>query len=155
MAVKGEISFKSEVHGELEGPRENKTSLIYEFSHEVYLPHEREENRTQGARRIMPFEIVKYIDRTTPLLYQIVCEGVVCSEVKITLFHIEEATGLEVAYFNYLLENARIISVKDWMPPIYVPDTEVIGHLEKVKILARRVTWEYLDGGITFMDEAF
>ncbi|HEX9739237.1 MAG TPA: type VI secretion system tube protein TssD [Ignavibacteriaceae bacterium] len=154
MAVKGEISFRSDVHGELEGPRENKTSLVYEFSHEVYLPHEVEENRAQGARRIMPFEIVKYIDRITPLLYQIVCEGVICSEIKITLFRIEEATGLEVEYFNYILENARIVSVKNWMPPIYDPESVVIGHLEKVKILARRVTWDYLDGGITYTEEA-
>ncbi len=155
MAVKGEILFNSELHGELQGPRENGTSLIYEFGHEVYLPHEGEENRIQGARRIMPFEIVKYIDKVTPLLYNIVCEGIVCPEIKITLFRIEEANGQEVAYFTYLLENARITSVKNWMPPTYIADNESIGHLEKVKILARKITWEYTDGGITYMDEAF
>ena len=155
MAVKGEISFKSDVHGELEGPNENKTSSVWEFSHEVYLPHEDEENRIQGARRITPFEIVKFIDRTTPLLYQIVCDGLICSEIKITLFRIEESTGFETAYFNYILEDARIVSVKTWMPPIYDTGSTSVPNVEKVKILARKVTWEYLDGGITFTDEAF
>jgi type VI protein secretion system component Hcp len=71
MAVKGEILFKSSEFGDLKGPRENKSSLIYEFSHEVYLPHESAENRIQGMRRIGPFEIVKSIDRLTPQLYNI------------------------------------------------------------------------------------
>jgi type VI secretion system secreted protein Hcp len=155
MALAGEISFKSDVHGELEGPNENKSSSVWEFSHEVYLPHEGEENRIQGARRIMPIEIIKRIDRITPLLYQIVCEGTICSEIKLTLFNIEEATGFETAYFNYLLENARIISVKSWMPPLYNIETVTMPNLEKVKILARKVTWEYRDGGISYTDEAF
>ena len=155
MAIKGEISFESELHGELEGPRENKSSLIYEFSQEVYLPQESEENRIQGMRRIMPFEVVKYIDKLTPLLYQIVSDGISCPKIKITLYRIEEATGLETPYFEYLLEEARIIYVKNWMPQIYDQNTEVIGHLEKVKILSKKVTWTFLDGGITYMDEAF
>lgn len=154
MAVKGEISFTSDMHGELEGPRENQTSLIYEFNQKVSLNFEGGEIR-HGSRKIMPFEVVKYIDKVTPLLYQIVGDGIVCPQVKITLFRIEEATGLEVAYFEVLLEDARIISINIWMPPIYIPDTEEIGHLEKVEIMARKVTWTFLDGGISHMEETF
>ena len=50
MAVKGEVLFKSQ-GATLEGPRENSTSLVYEFNHEVYLPFESEENKIQGSRR--------------------------------------------------------------------------------------------------------
>ena len=155
MAIKGEILFKTEDLGELEGPRENKSSLIYEFSNEVYLPQESEENRIQGTRRFLPFEVVKYIDKITPLLYKILCEGMPCTEVKITLYRIEEATGLETEYFYYILEDARIISVKNWMPSAYDQDTEIVGHLEKIKILAKKFTCEFKDGGVTFTDQAF
>ena len=155
MAVKGEISIKTADMGELEGPRENKTSLIYEFKHEVYLPSESEENRLQGTRRITPFEIVKSIDRITPLLYNIVCSGVLCTDVMITLYRIAEQSGEEEQYFQYKLNDAKIVSVLNWMPPTYLPENETIGHLEKVKILARKFTWTYLDGGITHEEEAF
>lgn len=155
MAFKGEISFKTDDMGELEGPRENKTSLIYEFKHEVYLPFESEENMLQGMRKITPFEIVKSIDRITPILYNIVCNGVKCTEVLITLYRIAEQSGEEEPYFKYQLNDAKIVSVQNWMPPTYVPETESIGHLEKVKILARKFTWTYIDGGITHIEEAF
>jgi type VI secretion system secreted protein Hcp len=154
MAVKGEVLFKSSEFGDLEGPRENKSSLIYEFSHEVYLPHESEENRIQGMRRIGPFEIVKSIDRLTPQLYNILAVGML-SEIHIKLYRIAEKFGEEEAYFNYILEEARIISIQNWMPPTYIPVSESIGHLEKIKIISRKITWEYIPDGIIYTETAF
>jgi type VI secretion system secreted protein Hcp len=154
MAVKGEILFETET-GELEGPRENKTSLIFEFSQEVYLPGEVEENKVHASRRIGAFEVTKNIDRITPLLYKAVCEAELCTKVTITLYRIAEGSGEEEAYFRYVLEEARIVSVRNWMPPTFVQSTESIGHLEKIKILPRKISWEYLDGGILYLNEGF
>ncbi len=152
MAVKGEVLFKDASGTELTGPRENKTSLVYEFSHEVYLPFETEENRIQGSRRITAFELVKNIDSLTPQLYQISCNGTTCEEIKVTLYRIAEQSGEEEPYFNYLLTKARIVSVLNWMPPTYIPENESIGHLEKLKIIAQQITWEYLEGGVTYTE---
>lgn len=154
MAVKGEILFKTAKGGDLAGPRENKSSLIYEFSHEVYLPYEKEENRIQGSRRIRAFEIVKAIDPLTPQLYQVVCTGELCTEIKITLYRIG-VEGEEEAYFNYTLKDGKIVSVTNWMPPTYDPENEGVGHLEKVSMLAREFTWEYVEGGITYTETSF
>lgn len=155
MAVKGEILFKNNEGTELKGPRENKTSLIYEFSHEVYLPFEKEENRIQGSRKITAFEIVKAVDELTPQLYQIVSKGQMCNEIVITLYRIAEETGDEEPYFNYTLKQAKIVSVKDWMPPTYDENFEDVGHLEKVKMLAREFNWKYLAGGIEYTETSF
>lgn len=155
MAVKGEIMFKNNEGTDLKGPRENGSSLIYEFHHEVYLPYEKEENKIQGSRKITAFEIVKAIDELTPQLYQIVCLGQLCKEIKITLFKIGMETGDEVPYFHYVLKNAKIVSVSDWMPPTYEPINEGVGHLEKVSMLAKEFTWEFIEGGIVYMENAF
>ncbi|MGE5679639.1 MAG: type VI secretion system tube protein TssD [Bacillota bacterium] len=155
MAVKGEILFKNNEGTELKGPRENKTSLVYEFNHEVYLPYEKEENKIQGSRKITVFEIVKGIDELTPQLYQIVSKGQLCTEIVVTLYKIGAETGDEVPYFNYTLKQAKIVSVKDWMPPTYDSNYEDVGHLERVKMLAREFNWKFLDGGIEYSETAF
>ncbi len=153
MAVKGEVLFKDASGTELEGPRENKSSLVYEFSHEVYLPFETEENRIQGSRRITAFELVKNIDSLTPQLYQISCNGATCEEIKVILYRIAEQSGEEEPYFHYTLSKARIVSVQNWMPPTYIPENESIGHLERIKIIAQQITWEYLDGGVMYQED--
>ena len=61
MAMKGEITVKNHEGTQLEGPRENSSSLVFEFDHQVYLPFDQEENRVQGSRRIGAFTVIKDI----------------------------------------------------------------------------------------------
>mgnify|MGYP001563013754 FL=1 len=155
MAVKGEIKIKNHEGNELKGPRENGSSMVYEFSHEVYLPYEKEENTIQGSRKITSFSIVKAIDELTPQLYQIVCNGQMCKEIKITLYRIGMQTGEEEAYFHYTLKDAKIVSVQNWMPPTYDVANEGVGHLEKVAMLAKTFSWEFIAGGIIYEETTF
>ena len=152
MAVKGEIIIKNHEGNELEGPRENHSSLVFDFNHTVYLPFDKEQNKIQGSRRISEFSIIKDIDQLTPQLYDIVCNGRLCTEVKIILFRIASETGEEEEYFHYLLEDAKIVSVENWMPSTKVPENENQGHMEKVKFLAKKFTWKYLEGGIEYTE---
>jgi type VI secretion system secreted protein Hcp len=155
MAVKGEILFWNHEGTQLEGPRENGSSLVFEFDHSVYLPFEQDENKIQGSRRIGAFEIVKDIDRLTPQLYEMVCMGRSCEKILITLYRINQTGGDEEPYFTYSLENAKIVSVDNYMPSTKIEENEHLGHQEKVKLLAKKFTWEYLDGGIKYTEEAF
>jgi type VI secretion system secreted protein Hcp len=154
MAMKGEIIINNHEGVELEGPRENHSSLVFEFKHEVYLPYDTEENKIQGSRRIGSFSIVKDIDQLTPQLYEIVCQGKLCKEVLITLYKIGEE-GEEKPYFIYSLQDARITSVQNYMPSTKYIENENVGHLEKVEFLAKKFEWQYLDGGIMFQEVAF
>jgi type VI secretion system secreted protein Hcp len=155
MAVKGEIIFVDHEGNELEGPRDNKSSLVYEFNHEVYLPYEKEENKIQGSRKITAYSIVKAIDQLTPQLYRIVSNGSLCKSIKITLYRIGMESGEEEPYFTYTLKDAKIVSVSNWMPPTYDPKNEGVGHLEKVSILARNFEWKYIEGGIIYEEQAW
>jgi type VI secretion system secreted protein Hcp len=155
MAVKGEMTIKNHEGSALEGSRENGSSLVFEFDHEVYLPYDKEENKIQGSRRVSAFSVIKDIDKLTPQLYDIVCNGRKCTEIKIVLFRIAAETGEEEEYFNYILEDAKIVSVKNWMPSTKIEENENIGHLEKVTMLARKIKWSYLDGGIEYEEIAF
>ncbi len=160
MAFKGEVLVEGP-DGELQGPRLNGTSLIFEFNHEVYLPYDMETNAVQGSRRLSALSLTKDIDKITPILYQYCCEGTLLPKVTIVLYKIKEAS--ELPYFNYVLEDATIVSVKNVMPTTKDPDNENVGHLEEVKFLARKFTWnnEPTDtdgregGSPTYTEEAF
>lgn len=140
MAFKGEL-FIEGPDGPLEGPRENGTSLVYEYNHEVYLPFETETNTVQGSRRITAFSLTKDVDKITPILYQYCCEGTKLPKVIVVLYKIIETS--EIPYFNYTLENATIVSVKNIMPTTKQKENENIGHLEEVKFMAPTFTWNF------------
>ena len=89
--------------------------------------------------------------KLTPQLYDIVCNGRKCTEVQIILYRIA-AGGEEEEYFHYILEEAKIVSVENWMPSTKIPQNENLGHLEQVKFLAKKFTWKYLDGGIEYQE---
>jgi type VI secretion system Hcp family effector len=154
MAVKGEIIITNHEGNELEGPRPNNSSLVFDFNHNVRLPYDEEENKIQGSRRISQFSIIKDIDKLTPQLYDIVCNGRLCQSVKIILYRIAAETGEEEEYFHYILENCKIVEVKNWMPSTKIPENENLGHMEEVKFLAKKFTWKYLDGGIEYQEVA-
>jgi type VI secretion system secreted protein Hcp len=149
MAFKGELLVEGP-DGPLEGPRENGTSLVYEFDHEVYLPFDTESNMPQGSRRITSFNLTKDIDKVTPTLYQYCCNGTKVPKVIVVLYKIKEAQ--EIPYFNYTLENVRIVSVKNKGPLTKIRANENIGHLEEVKFLAETFTWNNNPGGVTGQD---
>jgi type VI secretion system secreted protein Hcp len=154
MAMKGELLVKNHEGTMLEGPRENGSSLVFEYDHKVYLPYDMEENKIQGSRRIGSFTITKDVDQLTPQLYEMVCLGRSCKEVEITLYKINEE-GDEAPYFKYLLEDAKIVSVENLMPSTKILENENVGHLEQVNFLAKKFTWEYLEGGIIYTEMAF
>ena len=154
MPARGTIMIWNHANNLLEGPREDNSSSIFEFKHNVRLPYDPETNKVQGVRRIEAFSVTKEIDKLTPQLYDIVCNGRQCKKVQITLFRIAAETGEEEEYFYYILEEAKIVSVKNFMPITKVLENEARGHEEKVQFLAKKFTWKYLEGGIEYTEVA-
>ncbi|MCK7532144.1 MAG: type VI secretion system tube protein Hcp [Marinilabiliales bacterium] len=76
-------------------------------------------------------------------------------KIEITLYRIGMQTGEEEAYFHYALKDAKIVSVQNWMPPTYDIKNEGVGHLEKVSMLAKTFSWEFIEGGIIYEEASF
>ena len=142
MTAKGEIIIKNHEGTQLEGPRENKSSLIFSVGLSVSLPYDQLENKIQGSRHIDGLSVSKEIDRLTPQLFEVVCLGRTCKEVTITLYNINDE-GDEKPYFVYTLKEAKIVSMSNGMSD------------ESLNFIARSYTLEFLEGGITYTEEAF
>jgi type VI secretion system secreted protein Hcp len=153
MPMFGELLVKNHEGTLLEGPRgDTKCSMVCEFNHKVYRPFDAETNQLEGTRRLTAFTVIKEIDKLTPQLYEIACKGRNCREVLIKLYRTAQDTGDEEEYFNYVLTDAKVISVENYMPSTKYADSENIGHLEKVEFLAKSIKWKYLEGGVEFLE---
>jgi type VI secretion system secreted protein Hcp len=100
-----------------------------------------EENKVQGSRRLGAFSIIKEVDKMTPILYQYCCTGETLPNVTVVLYKIKEGMGTEIPYFNYNLQDAQIVSIRDYMPSTKYKENENVGHLEEVKISANVFGW--------------
>ncbi|MEE9430001.1 MAG: type VI secretion system tube protein TssD [Melioribacteraceae bacterium] len=148
MSVKGEI-FITANGSEIEGPRDNNSSLIFEFNHKIHKPLEAGSGAITGHTEYSPFSVVKDIDQMTPQLYQSAEHNSLC-EILIKLYRIGKDTGEEEEYLNYSLKNATIVSIQNWMPSTKIEENDGIGSLERVEILSQVFIVTYLDGGIEF-----
>jgi type VI secretion system Hcp family effector len=159
MPVKAEIKILDRDGKELPGPRDNGSSLVYEFKTKVHLPIQYENVAGMAApivqQRIREeFVIVKEIDQLTPQFYKAVTNNEQWKKVTITLYRINPTGGDEEPYFEFLLEEVVVTSVENYMPLTIVAENEEMGHLEKVSFLPDRITWTYIPGMITVSDES-
>ena len=139
MALQGEILVTDSDGSVIQGTRENNSCFIHEFKFAVNKPNEVAGNMHFGIRRVEVFWVVKDIDRLTPSLLEALVQNKELQQVKITLYRIGIEIGEPEPYFEYLLKGARIVSLENWMPPVYDPETVVIGNMEKVGIVAREI----------------
>ena len=157
MAVKGEVQIWDHENSQLEGPEENGSSRIVQFDFNAHQPYDPITKRIQGSVRIEEFQLTKEIDKLTPLLFNISTKGIICKKVVVTLYQInQESGGAEEPYFTYTLENARIAKIRNNMELILDKDLAALGHLEQLQMIADKITWEFIEGGVitTYPEEA-
>lgn len=86
------------------------------FSHGVTIPVDSSLGKLTGTRVHRPVTIVKEFDKTTPLLYRAVCEGRTMKTATIKMYRIL-GSGIEVEYFNIILENVKFTTVAPFLSP--------------------------------------
>ncbi|MEM7351090.1 MAG: Hcp family type VI secretion system effector [Acidobacteriota bacterium] len=130
------------------------TIEVLGFNHEVYMPTDRKDGSATGTRVHKNLVAVKNYDKASPLLYQYLCNGKIIPMVTLKWYQINE-DGLEEEYYNHVLENARITSIRPYMPDVDNPANEQYKHMEEVSFRYERITWRFFDGNIEYTDSWF
>ncbi|MBO4146096.1 type VI secretion system tube protein Hcp [Enterobacter ludwigii] len=117
------------------------------FSHGVTIPVDPSWGKLTGTRVHHPITIVKEFDQTTPLLYRAVCEGRVMKKGVIKMYRIL-TSGIEVEYFNIVMENVKFTTVAPFLTPNGMSST----HLETLELRYEAISWKYTEGNIIFRD---
>ena len=124
------------------------------FNHEVYMPTDRKDGSATGTRVHNNLVLVKNYDKASPLLYQYLCNGKIIGSAILKWFEIDE-NGVEKEYFNHELTDARITSIRPYMPDVDNPSNEQYKHMEEVSFRYEKIRWAFLDGNVEFTDSWF
>lgn len=132
------------------GGREDSIEVI-EFHHEVRIPTDPDTGQLTGARKHEAFIITKAFDKSSPLLYKAVCEGLTYDTLRLEWFKIDD-DGAETLYFQHDLEKVKVCYVKPFMYNVKDKKFERYVHMEEVGFRYGKITWTYPDGGFEHSD---
>jgi type VI secretion system secreted protein Hcp len=110
------------------------------YAHDIYRPHDPLYGVPTEERQHTPLTIVKYIDRATPDLYEVLCEGELLTEVKLTFWRTNPKNAEEL-YYQITLTNAYIVDIKASYP-----------NLETISFTYQTITWELIPESIIKVD---
>lgn len=138
---------------DMEEAVEGRGAEVYEFNFEVDLPFDRSTSKVTGYRQYQPFSIVKSICKGTPIIFQKMCEGRKLKQAQIALFRHDPIDGVEKDYYQYIFEDVSIVSQKTYVLDTVSDNLRHYPPLEKINLVAEKVTQKYIDGNIEFTDE--
>ncbi|NYU10344.1 Hcp1 family type VI secretion system effector [Enterobacteriaceae bacterium CCUG 67584] len=116
-------------------------------SHHVWLPSDPNTGKLSGTRLHTPVKDQKEFDRTTPLLFRALCEGRTLKTATLKMYQTNDA-GIEVEYFNIVMENVKICAITPNLHPSGMTST----HLEDIELRYEKILWKYIDGNILYED---
>ena len=130
--------------------RENHMEILG-FTHEVYMPTDRKDGSATGTRVHKDLVVVKNFDKGSPKLNEYLCNGKIIPSAILHWYMIDE-TGTEKEYFTHELTNARVVSIKPYMPDVDNPHNEQYKHMEEVAFRYEKIKWKFVDGNIEYED---
>ena len=137
MPMPAHMTLEGEAQGVIEGSCEMSgregTILLDAFDHTVRIPRDPQSGLSTGKRVHEAMKVVKVYDKSSPKLYQALCQGEHMKNVTIKWYRIDPS-GQEQHYFTHTLTDAIVVSMRPWMPNCLDPLTESFTHMEEVML---------------------
>ncbi|MEO5619078.1 MAG: type VI secretion system tube protein TssD [Candidatus Eisenbacteria bacterium] len=161
MALNAYLKLKAQKQGEIKGGvtqkgREGRIAVIA-VSHEIVSPRDAASGLPTGKRMHKPFVITKELDKSTPILYNVLVnnENVTEWELQFWAPQLKATTGsgVEVQHYSVKLANANVASIAFRMPNNKHPDLMKYAEYEEIAFTYQKIIWTWNDGGITAEDD--
>ncbi|WP_295441439.1 type VI secretion system tube protein TssD [uncultured Thiodictyon sp.] len=124
--------------------------LIYAGDHTVEIPKDTHTGLPTGQRIHHPLTFTKHKDQSSPKLFKTCCTGEQCT-VEIDYYRIK-SDGTEEKYFTIKLEEAIIVTMREYTPMTFLPEDKPYHDMEEVSWTYSKITWTYTDGNIEYTD---
>ena len=156
MALNQYLKLKGQKQGEIKGSvtqkgREGKIMVIA-VSHEIVCPRDPASGLPTGKRMHKPFIITKELDKSTPLLYNVLVNNENIQEWELQFWQ-PSATGAEKQHYTVKLVNANIASIHFRSLNNKNPELMKYAEFEEIAFTYQKIEWTWVDGGITAMDD--
>jgi type VI secretion system secreted protein Hcp len=156
MALNAYLKLKGQKTGEIKGSvtqkgREGKIQVIA-VSHEIVSPRDAASGLPTGKRMHKPMVITKELDKSSPLLYNVLVNNENITEWELQHWQ-PSSTGAEKQHFTIKLTNGNIASIAFRMANNKHPDLMKFSEYEEIAFTYQKIEWTWVDGGITAMDD--
>jgi len=161
MAMMAYMLAKGQKSGQIKGSvtqkgREDSIAVIA-VSHSIISPRDPQSGLPTGQRMHKPFVITKELDKSTPVLYNVLCTNENLTEVLIKFWTPQikavQGTGQEVQHYTVKLTNANIAAIDFRMANIRHADLVKFAEYEEIAMTYQKIDWTWNDGGITAEDD--
>jgi type VI secretion system secreted protein Hcp len=140
--IRGEVTQKG---------REGQHRLLA-YSHEIVVPRDPATGLPTGKRQHQPFRIVKLLNASSPLLMTAMTSNENLSTVVIDIWA-PTPVGTEIKLITYTLTNARIVSLRPWMPNHSDTAAQNYPPAEEIAFTYQAITVTYPSNGAESTDE--
>ncbi len=133
-ATQGDISagaMSADSVGTLSTAAYENTIQIQELELDVIIPTDPQSGQPTGVRSHNGARVVKYIDKSSPLLMQAISTGEQLTEVKVE-FYRTASSGQQEHYYSIALGEATLVKLRPYIPNALDPDSENYSHMEEL-----------------------
>jgi type VI secretion system secreted protein Hcp len=152
MALNAYLRLKGQRTGDIRGSVTQKgregTIMVIAVDHELSSPRDPSSGLPTGKLRHKPVRITKELDRSSPLLYQMMTTNENLTGWELQFWRMT-AAGTEIQNFTMRLTNANIADIEFHMPNNKNPDLMKYAEFEEVSFTYQRIDWTWNEGGIT------
>ena len=161
MALNAYLRLKGQKQGEIKGSVTQKgregSIMVIAASHEIVSPRDPASGLPTGKRMHKPFVITKELDKSSPLLYNVLVNNENVPEWKLEFWTPQLSAaggvGAEKQHYTVELVNANIASVSFRMLNNKNPELTRYAEYEEIAFTYQKITWTWKDGGITAQDD--
>lgn len=121
------------------------------FQDSVRTAREKGSGLATGRRTYEPVEIIKRIDKSSPLLAKALCNNEKIDGI-FKFFRPNEDTGETEHFFTVEIEKGRLAGIKRVSPNVIDPAAGAEPPTETVTFVFHSITWTYENGGVMHRD---
>ncbi len=161
MALNAYLKLTGAKHGVIKGSVSQKgreeSIMVIALSHDIVSPRDAASGLPTGKRQHKPLVITKELDKSSPLLYAMLCsnENITSFELKFWTPQIRASAGVgtEVQHYTIKLTNANIANISFRMANNKHPDLMKFAEYEEIAFTYQKIEWTWNDGGIMATDD--
>ena len=156
MALNAYLKLKGKTQGDIKGSVTQKGRadmiMVIGANHEVISPRDSASGLPTGKRMHKPFVVTKEVDKSSPLLYNALCNNEQITDWELQYWQPSPA-GTEKQHYTVKLTNASLASIHHVMPNNKHPELMKFTEYEEVAFTYQKIEWTWMDGGITAQDD--
>lgn len=156
MALNAYMTLTGETQGKVEGSvtqagREGMIE-VHSVDHKVDSPRDAASGLPTGKRQHKPIVICKEIDKSSPLLWNILTSNENITQWRLDFWR-PSRSGKEFQFYTIELMNASIAGFRTEMLDNRMPENTKQPEREFVDFTYQKIIWTWQDGGITAEDD--